>query len=459
MDDTTIAAIATPFGSGGIGIIKISGPDALGIAGTLFRSSRNRATPLKSHRLYHGHIVDPHSGGTIDEVLLGVMRAPRSYTREDVVEINAHSGSAALSAIFKLVLDCGAQPAQPGEFTKRAFLNGRIDLTQAEAVNDMISARTETFLKIAAAQLGGEMKRRVGEIRSTLMELFGAVAAAIDFPEDTGDEVDLEALPDRLEAGVVTPLRAMAESYRHAHILRDGIRMAIVGRPNVGKSSLMNRLIQKERVIVTPVPGTTRDLVEESLNLKGVAVTIADTAGLHETQDPVEKIGVEKTRTHMEECDLVVLMLDAQEGITDADRTIFGQIVRPPLVVINKIDLVDGTRAPIVPEDWPIQACVPISAKYDRGIDLLRDAIVSCAAGTNRFNGSVSVVPSLRQKEAIVRALEETQRAADGCRSHVSPELVAEHLRCAVDALGEITGETVRAETIDDIFDRFCIGK
>jgi len=317
MEYDTIAAIATPTGSGGIGIIKISGKDAFSIAEAIFQkshasrgegSSESKALsfPLKSHRLYHGHIVNPGTGQVLDEVLLSAMKAPRTYTREDVIEINTHSGHIVMASILDLVLQQGARLADPGEFTKRAYLSGRIDLTQAEAVIDIINSRTQKSLEIATSQIKGNLKNRIESIRGSLIDIITQVEAAIDFPEDVGDVIDAVSVKQILDKEIIGELSDMVEQYENAHFLRDGLKMIVVGRPNVGKSSLMNRLIQEDRVIVTPIPGTTRDLIEETLNIHGIPVIIADSAGLHETKDPVEVIGIGKTKDYIHASDLIL---------------------------------------------------------------------------------------------------------------------------------------------------------
>ncbi len=326
MDNSTIAAIATPGGRGGIGIIKISGPKAVLIAKVIFspadqqstsesgkRSSLKTATRAgyQSHRLNYGHIIDPGTGRIVDEVLLSVMKAPRSYTREDVVEINAHGGQAALNAILELVCKHGARIAEPGEFTQRAFLNGRIDLTQAEAVIDIINARTNKFLQVATAQVEGKLRRSIEQIREFLIELLTRAEAAIDFPDDVKDIAEPERTAAEIEARVIKPLRTLIQYHVDGRVLRDGLKVAVIGRPNVGKSSLLNCLVQKERAIVTDVPGTTRDMIEEALNIDGYSVILTDTAGLHDTDDPIETLGIEKTIENVNGADLVLFMVEA----------------------------------------------------------------------------------------------------------------------------------------------------
>ncbi|MFC1799153.1 tRNA uridine-5-carboxymethylaminomethyl(34) synthesis GTPase MnmE, partial [Thermodesulfobacteriota bacterium] len=337
MDSSTIAAIATPIGSAGIGIIRISGPDAFAIAASIFRKTKTESgtkkdsgfrvgSALKSHQLHHGYIVDPEDGRLLDEVLLSAMKAPHSYTREDVVEINSHSGTVILKNILALAVKMGARFAEPGEFTKRAYLNGRIDLTQAEAVMDMITARTDKSLEMAAAHLTGEFKAQVQSMRETLLQIITDIEAVIDFPEDIDDLQASELVLEKLTKQMLTPLHKLVEHYHHAHVLRDGLVLAVVGKPNVGKSSLMNRLLRKERVIVSSVPGTTRDFIEETANIHGIPIVIADTAGLHETEDPVEVMGIQKTREYIDSADLILFVVDSSAPLTDADRLIFDTI-------------------------------------------------------------------------------------------------------------------------------------
>ncbi|HAO21092.1 MAG TPA: tRNA uridine-5-carboxymethylaminomethyl(34) synthesis GTPase MnmE, partial [Desulfobacteraceae bacterium] len=324
MAEDTIAAIATPVGSGGIGIIKISGRQALPIAAALFRPFRKHTGFFpESHQLYYGHIVNDEQ--ILDEVLLAVMKAPHSYTGEDVVEIQAHAGTFLLKSILESVLKQGARLAHPGEFTKRAFLNGRIDLTQAEAVMDLICAKSTRSLDIAAAQLRGGIREEIEAIRQSLLSVLSAIEAGIDFPEDMGDDISAEQTIAQLNAAVFR-IREMISRYRDGHVLKEGLKVLVIGRPNVGKSSLMNRLLGRDRVIVTPIPGTTRDLIEESLTIQGIPIILADSAGLHEGGDLAEQIGMEKTCQYIDEADLILFMLDASALMTPEDWQIYEKI-------------------------------------------------------------------------------------------------------------------------------------
>ncbi|MGA8180890.1 MAG: tRNA uridine-5-carboxymethylaminomethyl(34) synthesis GTPase MnmE [Desulfobacterales bacterium] len=471
MERDTIAAVATPFGTGGIGIIKISGRDAFSIAKAIFQ--RSRAVPhgasdapcdhdcfLKSHRLYYGHIVHSGTQKVLDEVLLAPMKAPLTYTREDVVEINTHSGPVVLALILDLVLKTGARLAEPGEFTKRAYLNGRIDLTQAEAVIDIINSRTEKSLEIAAAQMKGGLKRRVASIRSALLNILAEIEAAIDFPEDIGDDVDEKSIINRVEQNVIVELSNLVERYENGHFLRDGFKMMVVGRPNVGKSSLMNRLIQEDRAIVTPIPGTTRDVIEETLNIRGIPFIIADSAGLHESQDPVEIIGMEKTLDYLRESDLILFMIDANDPFTQEDQKIYQTINdKRVILVVNKIDLVKDDFELKVPVAWEKMPVSRVSALYGNGMDTLKDVIAQRTLGDAPLEVKDTVIPNLRHKNALLKSLELSISARDEIRKGTSFELIAIDVQEALDRLDEVVGTTVKKDIVDHIFSRFCIGK
>jgi tRNA modification GTPase len=475
MDNSTIAAIATPVGRGGIGIIKLSGSKALSIAAALFspagseaaahpeasRSSKaNTGDDFKSQRLYYGHIIEPGSRRIIDEVLLAVMKAPRSYTREDIVEINAHGGQVAVNAILELVLRHGARIAEPGEFTKRAFLNGRIDLTQAEAVIDIINARTDKALQMAAAQVNGQLKRSVERIREFLIELLTRTEAGIDFPDDVPEIIDPKATRQEIERHVINPLRRLIQQHVDGNVLRDGLKVAVVGRPNVGKSSLLNCLVKKERAIVTATPGTTRDSIEETLSIKGIPIVLVDTAGLHDTDDPIETIGIQKTIENINGADLVLFMVEAHCSLTAADHKIFEQLGdKPRIVVLNKIDLVGAGNCIDLPDRWKPNDSVQISALYDHGIGPLKNLIFETGFGKKPIDLQEGIIPNLRQKlllEDSVRAAEAVGRQLD---DGIPVELVAIDLQEAIDALGQVIGSSVKVDLLDQIFSRFCIGK
>ena len=475
MDNSTIAAIATPGGGGGIGIIKISGPKAVLIATVIFSPAEQQATSdsgkrsspktatragFQSHRLNYGHIIDPDTGRIVDEVLLSVMKAPRSYTREDVVEINAHGGQVALNAILELVCKHGARIAEPGEFTQRAFLNGRIDLTQAEAVIDIINARTDKSLQVATAQVEGKLRRSVEEIREFLIELLARAEAAIDFPDDVEEIAAPEQTAGEVATRVLKPLRTLIRHHVEGRVLREGLRVAVAGRPNVGKSSLLNILVQKERAIVTDLPGTTRDMIEENLNINGYPVILSDTAGLHDTDDPIETLGIEKTIENINGADLVLFMVEANCPVTAEDFSVFEQIrSKSMIIVINKIDLINANEIFKLPAAWKGIECVRTSALYDRGIDHLKDQIIELAFGQEPLDLAAVIVPNMRQKSL----LEDSLGAAEAiCRELINKtpmELVAIHFQEAIEALGQILGTNVKVDLLEQIFSRFCIGK
>ncbi len=476
MEYSTIAAIATPGGRGGIGIIKISGSKALSIASAIFAPAASQHTSIpfersgaanqepgnrfKSQRLYYGHIIDPGNRRVVDEVLLSVMTAPRTYTREDVVEINAHGGQVAVNAILELVLKQGARLAEPGEFTKRAFLNGRIDLTQAEAVIDIINARTDKSLQVAAAQANGTLSKAVAKIRQYLIDLLTRTEAGIDFPDDVDEIIDPAAATAEIDDYVIKPLQRLIQQHDDGNVLRDGLKVAVVGRPNVGKSSLLNCLLKKERAIVTAVPGTTRDTIEEAFNINGFPIILADTAGLHDTHDFIETIGIEKTIENVTGADLVLLMVEAHRGVTEDDYKIFERFrSKPILFVINKIDLVDNDHTVEIPTDWAPCDCVRVSALYDRGVETLKGLIVATAFGESPLDLEAGIVPNLRQKLLLDDSLNAAQAIRHELNNGQPMELIAIQLQDAVDALGQILGTTIRVDVLDQIFSRFCIGK
>ena len=457
----TIAAIATPPGSGGIGIVRISGDGAVPIATRLFRRSGNRPCPdpPTSHRLYHGHILSLDSGEVIDEVLMVVMQAPHSYTREDVVEIQAHAGQAVLRAVLERVLAAGARLADPGEFTRRAFLSGRIDLTQAEAVIDVINAQSERALTAAAGQLQGAMGDRLRTVRRSLRDILARIDAAIDFSEDGIETIPSAALAGRLETEAIRPLADLCRGYENARLLRDGLRMAVVGRPNVGKSSLMNALLNDERAIVTPFPGTTRDVIEAPFSIDGVPIVLLDTAGLHMSDDPVEIIGVERTRHTIEAADVILLVLDASEPITEEDRSAFHLTQsKARIIVTNKWDRVQDDGPLGLPgEVEGGSQTVKTSALLGDGIEDLRKAISDIALGDSQ--AAALAMPNLRHHKTLSRGLEALRRARSGIDADAPLELTAIDLHEAERAIGDILGDAAPPDLLDHIFSQFCIGK
>ena len=468
MKSTTIAAISTPFGNGGIGIIRLSGNRAVHIITSLFKRTQKKdeagiiqqEAQLESHRFYHGKILDPDTLETIDEVLVVVMRSPRSYTREDVVEIQSHSGPVVMGKIYEKVLDAGGTIAEPGEFTKRAFLNGRIDLTQAEAVADIINAKTGTALKIANRQLAGGLTEKIVRIREALLEIHALLEVAIDFSDDVQTDNQTEKMVGQLEKAVLQKIEQLLNDYEQDHFYRDGVKMAIIGRPNVGKSSLMNGLLQRDRAIVTAVPGTTRDVIEDMLHIKGLPVVIMDTAGLHDAQGEVEKIGIKKTRQSIKDADIVLFMVDNSEPLYSEDIAIYREIAdKKHLVVKNKIDLLSADRGLKLPEAWQQQPCVKISALNGTHIEELKHMIWKVLVGDMGINREVGIVPNLRHKRALEQCLISCKRARDAMIKTLPDEMVAMDIMEAIERLDSLLGDHYRPDVLDQIFSRFCIGK
>ncbi|UCD83672.1 MAG: tRNA uridine-5-carboxymethylaminomethyl(34) synthesis GTPase MnmE [Deltaproteobacteria bacterium] len=453
----TIAAIATPPGIGGLGIVRISGEKAEEIARRLFvpRSPQNN---LQSHCLYHGEIVDPRDRSTLDEVLLAVMRHPHSYTGEDVVEIHCHGGFLVLQSVLQAVLREGARMAEPGEFTKRAFLNGRLDLTQAEAVVDLIESRTQKGMSQALGQLKGELSTEIGKIKDDLIELLSSVEAGIDFPEEDLEELSGEMLLSRVDS-CSARIQGFLATYEEGRIYREGLCTVIVGRANVGKSSLLNVLLQEKRAIVTEIPGTTRDVIGEIINIKGVPLKVLDTAGLRKATNIVEEEGIKITREKLSEADIVILVLDGNEKLSAEDREIIQELRgKKAVVAINKIDLPQKLPRSEVEKEGLEGQIVEISAKEERGIDKLQEAIFSTAVTQNAEGPSI-LINRLRHKIALERAGDSLKKTRESIEKEMSPEFVALDLKLALEHLGEIVGETTTEDILDRIFSDFCIGK
>ncbi|MCS7260192.1 MAG: tRNA uridine-5-carboxymethylaminomethyl(34) synthesis GTPase MnmE [Anaerolineae bacterium] len=457
--DDTIAAVATPLGEGGIGIVKISGPAAVEILHRLFSPASPSivSSDFRPRQLRWGYIRDPHDGSIVDEVLAVVMPAPHSYTRQDVVEIQSHGGILPVRRILELVLTHGARLAEPGEMTLRAFLNGRIDLAQAEAVLDIVRARTESALRVAVAQLGGRLSARVRPVRTQLLNILAYLEASIDFTED---EIPIQDIITPLNA-VANALAELLNTADRGMIYRYGIRAAIVGRPNVGKSSLLNALLRGDRAIVTPIPGTTRDTLEETVNLQGVPLILVDTAGIRaHPQDEVERLGVERSRAALRQADLALLVLDGSCPLEAADFEIAALIgERPALVVINKSDLPPRAETDALLSLLPSASLVRISALTGEGIAELENAILEKVLGGQVLTADIPLVSNARHKAALSRAREHVLAAIEGHHQGLSADLVAIDVREAMDALGEITGETATTDLLETIFSQFCIGK
>jgi tRNA modification GTPase len=456
MLDDTIAAIATPLGEGGLAVIRISGRDALAVADRCFVAQSRGAHPLAaapSHTLHYGHIV--RGGRVIDEAMAAVMRTPRTFTREDVVEFSCHGGIVASRAVLETVLASGARLAEPGEFTRRAFLNGRIDLAQAEAVADLIHARTELALAAANEQLAGKLSRRIDTLRRDLLDTLAHIEAHIDFPDEDIAPDTRDALLARLDRGAAF-MDQLLRTADEGQILRRGIRAAILGRPNAGKSSLLNQLLGRDRAIVSPIAGTTRDTIEEIANIRGIPVVFIDTAGLRESGDTLEIEGIRRSHAALAQADLILHVLDNSEPLAPEDaRFLTDFSARKRIVVLNKSDLPARLE---LPSD-AAAASVKISCTTGDGIEALKDAIKQRVWSGEITAEMLEVMISARHRDALRRAREAAFRTATALRENLTLELVALDLRIAVNAVGEVVGKTTTEDLLDSIFSQFCIGK
>ena len=456
-DTTTIAAISTPPGAGGIGIIRLSGPQALPLLQKLFRPC-SASCSFATHHLYYGRIVRPTDGKVLDEVLTVYMRSPRTYTREDVVEIHCHGSFLVLQNILELVLSLGAVLAHPGEFTKRAFLNGRIDLTQAEAVIDILSAKTRKGVDLAQEQLAGALFSRIDSIRNELLQMRAVVEVALDFPDEDVEIVNRDQLLCQVRQSVERPLRDLLQGADTGRIFREGISVIIVGLPNVGKSSLLNTLLREERALVTAIPGTTRDSIEEIVDIEGIPVRLVDTAGIREHADEVEALGIERARTLINQADLILFMVDGSRKMTGADRDLLKSISHKPLIIIiNKIDILEDD--PVREEIFKNKATVKVSAKKQMGITELRKAIFRMVTAGKEQWQEDACAPNIRHKDALVHAVRACGRVVDGLQNNLTNDLLAVDLQECLDQLSEIVGETTTEDVLDVIFSKFCIGK
>jgi tRNA modification GTPase len=456
MLDDTIAAIATPLGEGGLAVIRLSGAEALAVADRSFApvgEASAKPSAAATHTIHFGHVV--RDGQTVDEALMAVMRAPRTFTREDVVEITCHGGILAAKMVLDTVLANGARLAEPGEFTRRAFLNGRIDLAQAEAVADLIQSRTELALRAANEQLAGKLSQRINKLRDEMLETLAHVEAHIDFPEEDIAPDTLSQLIARLEHGVAF----MDELLRTAHegqILRRGIRAAIIGRPNAGKSSLLNQLLGHDRAIVSAIPGTTRDTIAETANIRGLPVVFIDTAGLRDAGDEVELEGVRRSRETLQQAEFILHVFDAAEPLTAADEQHLTEFAgKKRILVRNKIDLPPRLQFPSGLKAPAVDVC----CLTGQGIEPLKDAIKELVWSGEIKAGMLQAMINSRHQDALNRARAATLRTLEALRENQSLELVALDLRIAVNAIGEIVGQTSTEDLLDLIFSQFCIGK
>lgn len=448
----TIAAISTPVGEGGIGIVRLSGAQSLSILRQIFRPRRPRAR-LLPQRICHGHVLDPSNGETVDEALVSYMRAPRSYTREDVVEINCHGGIVPLRRVLGLTLRLGARLAEPGEFTLRAFVNGRLDLAQAEAVLDVIQAKTEAGLRVALGQLEGRLSQQISQVRLQLIETLAYLEATIDFAQE---DIPAQDIAPELNQAIQALEKLLAQADRGI-IYKQGVRVAIVGRPNVGKSSLLNALLRANRAIVTPIPGTTRDTLEETLNLCGIPLCLVDTAGIAETEDLIERLGIERSQQALSQADLALMVMDASQEPTAADEQIAALAGNKPLiVVVNKTDVAQPASFDHFLPDAPH---VSISALTGEGLDRLEERIEQIALSGKVQTSEAPLISSKRHQDIAERALQHVREASQAHARGLPADFISIDVRAAINALGEITGESATEELLDTIFQRFCIGK
>ncbi len=464
--DDTIAAIATPIGSGGVGIIKISGPEALPIIQYIFKpirhtehvsstTKKNLVLVLKPRYLHYGQIIDPNTYRSLDEVLVAYMPAPHSYTCQDVVEIQGHGSLVALQQILQLTLSLGARLATAGEMTLRAFINGRLDLSQAEAVLDIINAKTEASLRIATQQLNGHLSNHISQVRQRLVDILAFLEASIDFVED---DIPAENVIPPLQE-VWHDLKKLIDSATSGLIYRQGVRTAIVGQPNVGKSSLLNALLGDERAIVTDIPGTTRDTLEETANIRGLPLTLVDTAGIrHKPNDTVEKIGIERSRQALSQADLALMVVDYSKPLNPSDWEIAQLLVdKAAILVLNKQDIKPNRS---LPENFLSNVPqVPISAQQNIGLADLEATIMDLVTEGHIITPDEALVSNPRHKALLIQATEHIQAAIEAHQSQQSPDLVSIDVRAGVDALGDITGENAAEDLLNTIFSKFCIGK
>ncbi len=457
--EDTISAVATAVGEGGIGIIRLSGSKAVEVAEALFRPLDGRTlNELPSHQLVYGNVFDSCAAVNVDEAMLVVMRAPRSYTKEDVVEIQCHGGPVILRRTLELTLQAGARLAEPGEFTKRAFLNGRLDLTQAEAVMDLIRAKSDASLQLAMGQLKGSLTRKIRLMRENVLAMIAQLEATIDFPEEDIEELATQEVRTAI-AGLQNQINELLAGRRTGRILREGLETVIIGKPNVGKSSLLNALLGEQRAIVTAFPGTTRDIIEENVSVGGIPLKIVDTAGIRETDDLVEKIGVEKARALIDRADLILLLLDSSSPVSVEDREVLSLLDgKEAVVLLNKSDLPPLWREEDL-QELSGKKVIKVSAAEGAGLDELEAEIMRLV-----YDGTVSpkenaFLQNVRQGELLEKAGRLSEEALQTIDAGLPPDFIVVDLRSVWEALGEISGDTVGEDIIDQIFSKFCIGK
>ncbi|MCF8001514.1 MAG: tRNA uridine-5-carboxymethylaminomethyl(34) synthesis GTPase MnmE [Halanaerobiales bacterium] len=460
MKEDTIAAIATPFGTSGTGKVRISGPDAINIGSKIFEASSGiDIKEADSHTAHHGYVENPKSGKTVDEVLAIVMIKPRSFTGENVLEFDCHGGMVPLEAVLELTLEYGARMAEPGEFSRRAFMNGKLDMAQAEAIIDVINSKTEKSLNIAMEQLKGGLSDKVNNVKDDVMELLAHLEASIDFPEDEIEGFNSNQLEERLKK-IKEPIQKLIKTAKQGKLYQEGIKTVIVGKPNVGKSSLLNYLLQENRAIVTDVPGTTRDVIEEYINLDGIPLKVIDTAGVRESEDVVEKIGVEKTRESLKKADLVLMMLDVSQGLTKEDKQVYNLIKgQPTIVVVNKTDLDKNIDIEELEEQFKEHPLLWTSVKEEKGMEELKNTILEEIFHEQINVDSDVMVTKVRHREALNKAYQSIEKVEQSLKDGMPYDFLTIDLKDVLFYLGSITGETVTDDIIDQIFSDFCLGK
>lgn len=457
--EDTIAAISTPIGVGGIGIIRVSGKEAISIVDKIFKAANKKSlTEVDSHTITYGHIIS-QSGKVLDEVLIMLMKAPKTFTREDVIEINCHGGPIPLNAVLMEVINAGARLADSGEFTKRAFLNGRIDLSQVEAIMDIIEAKTELSLSQAIGQLEGNLSKRIKAYQDTLIQIIARIEVSIDYPEYDQDEPITSDFEEELRA-LNEELGELLKTADTGKMIREGVKTAIVGRPNVGKSSLLNALLEENKAIVTDIPGTTRDVVEAYLNIDGIPYQLLDTAGIRETEDIVEQIGVERSKSSIEEADLVLMLMDSHAGLLDKDREILNQVKGKHVIyVLNKSDLESNITQEILDKYFNNGSVIRISAKAQSGLSELKQAMKQVVMKGDAQVKNEATISNQRQKQALINAIKSLEKVIEAIEMGLPEDCLAIDLHDAFGHLGMIVGESIKEEIINQLFSRFCLGK
>ncbi len=457
--EDTIAAISTPIGVGGIGIIRVSGKDTIEIVDKVFKAANKKSLKeIDSHTITYGHIVSD-GGKVLDEVLIMLMKGPRTFTREDIIEINCHGGPVPLNAVLMEVIKAGARMADNGEFTKRAFLNGRIDLAQVEAIMDIIEAKTELSLSQAVGQLEGNLSKRIKDYQDTLIQVIARIEVSIDYPEYDEDEPITNDFEAELKE-LLNELRELLRTADTGKMIREGVKTAIVGRPNVGKSSLLNALLEENKAIVTDIPGTTRDVVEAYLNIDGIPFQLLDTAGIRETEDIVEKIGVERSKTSIEEADLVLMLVDSHAGLLDKDKEILQQVKDKRVIFIfNKTDLENNITQEMLETYFNQGEVIQVSAKEQYGLNELRQAMKNFVIKGNTTIQNKATISNQRQKQSLINAIKSLEKVIDAIELGLPEDCLAIDLHDAFGHLGMIVGESLKEEIINQLFSRFCLGK